>query len=400
MIESPHPASGRGVAVIAASVASTWIVALPAMLLGAMAVLLQRDLGFGEKELGIAIATAFATGGLVAVPMGRLADRIGPQLTIRLGLAFAATALLGIAVATDGWVRLAAWMAFAGAGVTTIQVGTNVLITRAVPAARRGVAFGIKQSAVPLASMGAGLALPLIGVTFGWHAAFIGAAVVVPVIAVLIPSAGPNVRRNADTASRDLPIGSLVMLAVGVAFASAGGNVTAAFLVPSVVDRGIDPAAAGLVLAVGSLVGVAARIGAGWLGDRLGRQSLLVVATMLGMGAIGYLGLALADEPVLIVASAALAFGGGWGWAGLMLLAVSQLAPTQPGRAMGIVQVGPMSGAVAGPLIFGFVAEEFGFSAAWGIAALFAIIGGLIILTTRSRVRPRRETYAAESAAP
>jgi MFS family permease len=120
---------------------------------------------------------------------------------------------------------------------------------------------------------------------------------------------------------------------------------------------------------------------------------------MLGMGAIGYVGLAFADEPVLIVASAALAFGGGWGWAGLMLLAVSQLAPTQPGRAMGIVQVGPMSGAVAGPLIFGFVAEELGFSAAWGIAALLAIIGGLIILATRSRVRPQRDAHAAGSSA-
>jgi MFS family permease len=399
MIESPHSAHDRGVAVIAASIAATWVVALPAMLLGAMAVLLQRDLGFGEKELGIAIATAFATGGLVAVPIGRLADRIGPQLTIRLGLAFAAVALVGIAAATDGWVRMAAWMAFAGAGVTTIQVGTNVLITRAVPAARRGVAFGIKQSAVPLASMGAGLALPLIAVTFGWQAAFIGAAAAVPVIAVLIPSAGPNVRRSADAERLDLPVGSLVLLAIGVAFASAGGNVTAAFLVPSIVDRGMSPGAAGLVLAIGSLVGVAARIGAGWLGDRLGRQSLLIVATMLGMGAIGYVGLAFADEPVLIVASAALAFGGGWGWAGLMLLAVSQLAPTQPGRAMGIVQVGPMSGAVAGPLIFGFVAEELGFSAAWGIAALLAIIGGLIILATRSRVRPQRDAHAAGSAA-
>jgi MFS family permease len=232
-------------------------------------------------------------------------------------------------------------MAFAGAGVTTIQVGTNVLITRAVPAARRGVAFGVKQAAVPLASMGAGLALPLIGVTFGWHAAFIGAAVAVPVIALLIPATRGQARRAADGDRRDLPLRSLIMLATGVAFASAGGNVTPAFLVPSIVDHGIAPADAGVILAVGSLVGVGARIGAGWLGDRLGRHSLLVVASMLGMGAVGYVGLAVSDQPVLIVVFAALAFGGGWGWAGLMLLAVSQLAPDQPGRAMGIVQVGP-----------------------------------------------------------
>jgi MFS family permease len=117
------------------------------------------------------------------------------------------------------------------------------------------------------------------------------------------------------------------------------------------------------------------------------------------MGAIGYLGLAVVNEPALIAVSAALAFGGGWGWSGLMLLAVSQLAPSQPGRAMGIVQVGPMSGAVAGPLLFGFVAEQLGVTQAWGIVALLAILGGGITLLTRSRVRRHQDAAATGGAA-
>jgi MFS family permease len=379
--------TGRGAAVVGISVAATAVVALPSMLVGAMAVLMQRDLSFGEAELGIAVATAFGTGALVAIPVGRFADRAGPRLTIRLGLLFAAVALLGVGLATDSWLPLVAWMAFAGAGVTTIQLGTNVLITRGVPPARRGLAFGTKQAAVPLASMGAGLALPLIGLAYGWQATFIGAAVAVPLIALMVPTAGHGRQPAADDGRLDVPLGSLVLLATGVAFASAGGNATPAFLVPSIVDRGLSPTVAGLVLAAGSLVGVGARVGAGWLGDRLGRDSLIVVATMIGIGAVGYVGLSMATEPVLIVGAAALAFGGGWGWGGLMLLAVSRLAPVEPGRAMGIVQIGPMAGAVAGPLVFGFVAEELGFTLAWSLASASAIAGLLIILLTRRIVR-------------
>lgn len=387
MPEAPVPENDRTWGVTGISVAATSIVALPSMLVGAMAVLMQRDLSFGESELGIAVAVTFAVGAAFAIPAGHFADRAGPQLTMRIGLAFGAISLLGIGLLTGGWLALLGWMAFAGAGVTMIQLGTNVLITRAVPAVRRGIAFGTKQAAVPLASMGAGLAVPIIGVTYGWQATFIAAAVAVPIIAVLIPNAERSETVPSSGRQSDVRIGILVLLAIGVAFASAGGNSTPAFLVPSIVDRGISPTIGGLILAGSSLVGVASRVVAGWVGDAIGRNSLVVMATMMGFGAIGFVGLAVASDPLLIAGFAALAFGGGWGWGGLTLLAVSRLAPVEPGRAMGIVQIGPMAGAVVGPLVFGFLAEAFGFTLAWGASAFCAIAGLLILLLTRRALR-------------
>jgi cyanate permease len=215
--------------------------------------------------------------------------------------------------------------------------------------------------------------------TLGWRAAFVIAAGLVGLVAWRVPDASP-LRRAEDAPRADAPLTSLIVLAVGVAFGSAAGNTIPAFLVASAVDRGVPVATGGLILAFGSLVGVAVRVAGGWGADRLGRGALRLVAGLLVVGAIGMSGLAVADDPVLVALFAALAFGGGWGWAGLVLLAVARTNPTATGRAMGIVQVGPMSGAVVGPLAFGFIADGLGFGAAWAMVAGSALVGAIIVI--------------------
>ena len=369
------------------AIAATTVVALPTLLVGGLAVLLERDLDFGPSQLGVAVAASFGTGALAAAPIGRLVEHVGPRATMRLGLAFAATSLLGIGLVARSWILLVPFVAIAGLGVTTTQLGTNVLLARRIPPVRQGLAFGAKQAAVPLASLLAGLAVPVVGLTLGWQAAFLLAAAAVPLVALALPDADRPAPRSQD-APADAPFRGLLVLAVGVAFASAAGNSTPAFIVASAVDRGLAEGQAGLVLAAGSIVGIAIRVLAGWGGDRLGRGSLRLVAGLLVTGAAGFAGLAVAEQPSLIVASTMLAFGGGWGWAGLVILAVSRTNPGATGRAMGIVQVGPMSGAVFGPLTFGFAAEHVGYGAAWALMATFALIGAATILASRRRLRP------------
>lgn len=376
--------------VLGVGIAATTVVALPTLLVGGMAVLIQRDLGFGEAALGAAIAAAFGAAAVVAPLAGRFAERLGPRRTTRIGLACGGLSLIGIGFVVDSWALLVPFLVVAGIGVTVVQLGVNVLLARATPAARQGLAFGAKQAAVPLAALLAGLALPLVGLTIGWQAAFVLAAVLVPLVAWRMPDAPPGRGKGRLSAQVDAPLGSLVLLAVGVALASAGGNSVPAFIVPSAVDRGLAPAHAGLVLAWGSLVGIAVRVGGGWLADRLGRGSLLLVVTLVAVGVAGYLGLAVAEHPLLIGACAALAFGGGWGWGGLVLLALARTNPGAPGRAMGIVQVGPMSGAVLGPLLFGTLAEHVSFAAAWTAIAGLALVGiAAILASRRALVRTR-----------
>ncbi|HYH91980.1 MAG TPA: MFS transporter [Candidatus Saccharimonadales bacterium] len=390
MTASPSPSNGQLAAPITAGIAATTIVALPTMLVGGLAILMGRDMGFGASELGIAIAATFAAGAIAAVPAGRLAERVGPRRTTQVGLAFGLASLLGIGLVARSWPALVICLAIAGIGITTVQLGVNVLVARAVPADRQGIAFGAKQAAVPLASMVAGLAVPAIGLTVGWPAAFLLAAIAVPLVAIGIPDAGPG-RRPADASTAaDPPVRALVLLAVGVALASAGGNSVPAFTVASAVDHGFEPAAAGLLLVLGGFVGILVRVVGGWVGDRLGRGALLLVVALVTIGTVGFLGLALVEAPILIAVCTALAFGGGWGWGGLVILAVARTSPVAPGRAMGIVQVGPMAGAIIGPLAFGWLAANVAFDAAWAVMAGFSLFGaGTILLSRRRLLRSR-----------
>jgi len=373
-------------ATIALGIAATTVVALPTLLVGGLAIVIQAEMAFGETELGIAIATSFAAAALAAAPAGRLAEHFGPRATTWLGLACAATSMLGIGLIADSWILLVAFLAVAGIGITTVQLGVNVLMARGVPARRQGLAFGTKQAAVPLASLLAGLALPVIGLTIGWQAAFVIGAMLVPLVAWRMPDAPRGPRRAPASGSGDAPLGALTLLAVGVALASAGGNSTPAFIIPSLVDRAFEPGHAGLVLAGGSVAGIVVRVLIGWVSDRLGRGSLLIITALIGAGIVGFLGLAITDHPVLIVVFTALAFGGGWGWGGLVPLAVARTNPEAPGRAMGIVQVGPMSGAVVGPVVFGTLAEQATFGAAWSAMAVLAGLGIVTILLSRRRL--------------
>ena len=383
---TPETLAAPVAARVSAGIAATTVVALPTMLVGGLGILIQRDLGFGEAQLGAAVAASFVGGAIVAMPAGRIVERFGPRRTTLLGLTFGFASLLGIALVASTWVGLVVFLVLAGVGITTVQLGVNVLVARAVPPPRQGLAYGAKQAAVPLASLLAGLAVPVMGISVGWQPVFLVAALIVPLVALGMPDAPPTRPRDEETSAGTVPLNALVLLTLGVALASAGGNSAPVFIVPSAVDRGIAPAYAGLVLALGSTVGIVVRVAGGWLADRLGRGSLLLVAALVAIGAVGFLGLAVAEQPLLIAAFTVLVFGGGWGWGGLILLALARTNPTAPGRAMGVVQVGPMTGAVLGPLVFGAVAEHVAFGAAWAVMALFSLCGVATILVSRRRL--------------
>ncbi len=126
------------------------------------------------------------------------------------------------------------------------------------------------------------------------------------------------------------------------------------------------------------------RIFSGWVADRLGRGSLKIVIVLQVIGAAGYLMLALAgSDPAMIVLATILAFGGGWGYQGLVLLAVSRSNPTSPATAMAIVRLGPSTGAMLGPVAAGALVIQAGYTVTWLATATLAMLAVVLMLLGR-----------------
>jgi MFS family permease len=397
-MSSPEPGRPTLARTLLVVLVASTLSALPVLLLGGLAVLVRDELHFGELALGAAIGSFFAISGLVSLPVGWVSERIGPQRTMLAGLVLSVATMAGIAGLASSWATLVAWLIGAGAANALIQVAANHLLAIGVVSERQGVAFGIKQSAIPLAATIAGVSVPTVGLTLGWRAAYALAALMgLVAIGALWPRQAAAVRHTPATPRRgDAPILALIVLAIGSGLGTTAANALAGFSVSSSVDAGIPQDLAGFLLMAGSAGGIGSRIGGGWLADRLGRGSLLLVAGLLLAGTVGYAGLAAHDAaPLLMVMATLVAFAGGWGFSGLVLLAVTRTNPSAPAAALAIVRIGPNAGAVVGPLLFGALVQGSGYSLAWLVAASASLAAAALVLAGRAMLLPTRRRLTA-----
>jgi MFS family permease len=360
---------------------------LPVFLLGGLAVQMQADLGFGASGLGAGVGAYFLASALGSAAAGRLVHRIGAVPAMRLGVLVAIGSLLGIAGLARSTGVLMALLVVGGLANSVCQPGINDLLAREVPVDRQGIAFAIKQSAIPFGTLLGGLAVPLVALTVGWRWAYVAGAGLALVALALTwrgrgggPASG---RRQPDrSAVVSLPVRALAVLACAAGLAAAGGNSIGSFLVASSVHVGLSEPAAGFLLAGVSVVMLVVRIGMGLLADRRGRGYFEMVAVMMAVGTVGYLLLATGGMAVLAL-GAAVAAGGGWGWPGLFNLAVVDLDRRAAAVATGITQTGVYLGAVGGPLLFGAIAERVSFGAAWVSSGVLGLLGSVTVLLGR-----------------
>jgi len=370
-----------------AAVIYTGVGVLPLFLISAQILQLEREIDFGVGRLGLATAAFFGAAALAANPAGRLVARVGPGQGLRIGGLLTLAACVVAGTATVWWVLPLA-SAIGGTGNGLIQVASNLAIFDGVAIRRQGLGFGAKQASVPMASVLAGISLPLVGLVFGWRWVFALAGVIALILVVSAPQLDMARAASRNEGRIGKPPLSLLLLSVGGITGAMAGNGLSLFIVPSAVDVGISEAAAGGVLAACSLLVVAVRLLAGWIVDRNETRGHIEMAWLAGAGAVGAFVLLMSSMPALYLISMPIAVLGAWGWPGIFFFTVVHSYPEFPARASGLALSGNLTGTVIGPLIVGALAGRSNYPGAWlFVTAMSAISAVAFVASYRERNR-------------
>jgi MFS family permease len=326
------------------------------------------------------VGAFYAAGAVSSAFTGRLAERVGPERSLRWAATISGILQLIIAGVAPGIGPLVALLAVAGLANAWAQPASNVVLARVVPRERLGVALGVQKSAIPAAALLGGLAVPAIALTVGWRWAFVAGAAFAFASAAQVPRTGPRLGHAIERREGrpDVPTRHLLLLAIGVGFGSSASGALSAFLVLSGVAAGLSEAVSGLLLTVGSLAGIGVRLLVGARADRYPGRTLAAMAVMFGIASLSFVLLATGEEALFFVATP-LAFATAYAWPGLFHLAVVRTNPSAPGAATGIAMTGTLSGAVAGPVIFGAIAGQGSYGAAWLLGAGFLVAAALVV---------------------
>jgi MFS family permease len=370
---------------------------LPIFLTGAMAVQLQADIGLEVDSLGVVYASYFGAAAALSIPVGRVSERTGPSVSLRVGTALTCLAMLGVATVVSSPVLLVLFIVLSGLGTSLTRTASSVLLARAVPPSRQGRAFGIKNSAIPVAALISGLALPVIALSIGWQWSYVLGAAVGFGVLLAVPSdlARPPVIARVKP-QPDLALRTLALAATTAGFGAASVSSLGAFSVVTAVDAGMSEAAAGILVAVGSLLGLVSRVSVGFVSDRRPLSQMDLAGAMLAAGAVGLVMIAFAGAGFMWIAIP-FAYVTGWAFFGTYYLAIVRLNPSAPGTAVGIAQTGAFGGSVIGPIVLGVLADRISFTAAWltaagagAIAAAIAFYIWAVILKEPRRAQAHR----------
>ena len=369
---------------MSAASAMTTLGAIPVFLLSAQSVLVRQDLGFDEARFGLAVSCFFAAAATTALLGGGIVDRLGRRRSTIVAGTIAVLGGAGLALGTRSYAVLLVMLIVLGVANAALQVTANLSLAKSVPQHRQGLAFGVKQSAVPFAIVLGGLAVPLTGATIGWRWTF-GITATVAALVIIGGLFLPREAVTRDTQRGSMeraPSGALALTAVAMAVASAAVNSFAAFLAAWGFQIGMTPSQTGFLMAAGSGLSICTRVLTGHRADRRVGRNLPVVALQMLCGSAALAVVSIGSIPTLWV-SAILAFAVGWAWPGLMLFAVVRVGREAPGAASAAVQAGAFAGGASGPALFGLLVSHTDYPFAWRVASFFLLTAAVLVFLAR-----------------
>jgi MFS family permease len=306
-----------------------------------MAPFLRSHYHLSLGETGVLISASLAGSVVSLVPWGYGTDRFGERAALVAGIGGCGAALLGAATAHGFW-SLLGLLVLAGILGASVQSSSGRAVMAAFPPAQRGLALGIRQTAIPIAGFAAALTLPHVArASTGWGFATLGIACVVAAGVGGAVIRDVPVRDGGEQVDRPLRDRRLWRIALGSALVVAPQMCLVGFTVLLLHDhRGLTTGHAAAVLAAVQLLGIVGRIASGrWsdvAGSRIGPLRVIALAdAVLVVAAAVALDAPLAVFLPLLVVAGALSMS----WNGLAFAAAIELAGhRRSGVAIGLQQ--------------------------------------------------------------
>jgi len=338
------------------------------------------------SEVGIALSSVWVGPILTLLPWGLLADRIGERAVLASGLT-----ICGVLVAAAGWASsfwlLVALLALAGGMGASVNAASGRAVMQWFSAEQRGLALGLRQTAIPVGGALAALALPAADAAGGLRAAFalLGAGCLVSagVAAVAVREPGRAVPDlEADDVTWTLRDSRLWILCTGSGLYLFAQIALTAFLVLFLHDaHGVSRASAAAVLAVLQIGAVVTRISAGWISDAMRARIRPLRWIGLASGAGVLLTAVLADAAVPLLVPAMVVAGAiSMAWNGLSVTAAAELAGrSRSGAAIGFQQTTLAVIGVLVPAGFAAVVEATSWRTGFALASIGPLVGWYLL---------------------
>ena len=351
------------------------------------------DTGWDRTVVASAIGPTMLIVGLMSPLIGWATARMGPRRFISLG--FPAFGLAMMLLATPTSVSLfALLMALGGVLVAGQTMIPYAYCVSGWFEARRGMALGVM-----LAFTGLGLALVPPGVVrlldlLGWRATMVSLGAVVFVVGLVVGRwliVDPPVAVASDRAqvpgvswrkALAMPVfWCLALLIFLIGAAAAGGMVN---LYAVMTERGVSRQSASFIMSVVGLSMIVARLGFGYLFDRVSAHRVMLLICGLMCVAFAVLGLTSAPAGVVV---AAILIGIGFGSEGdaLSYMTSRLFGMRDFAKVFGIIFMAFTFGGGAGPVLFALLTRQTGNhqAAIWCAAGACGVAAALASLIQR-----------------
>ena len=347
-----------------------------AFALAVLAPALRDRYDLSLTQIGIVLSAEWIGLTFALLPWGFAVDRFGERWTLAGGLTVCAGFLAAAAYAPSfAW--LVVFLGLGGIAGGSVQSGSGRAVMRWFTASERGLALGIRQTAVPIGGGIAALVLPQLGGPRAGLLFVAGFVLAGAVAGALVLRSGTEEHIEVTDVESTLRDRRLWLACFGSGLYLVAQMATMSFGVLFLHDEhGYSTGEAAAVFAAGHVLAAILRIGVGrWsdvVGSRVRPLRLVGVAIAVAVGLVA----AVSGAPgVVLVPVLAVATGLSMAWNGLSFTIAAELGGRRSGAAIGFQQTVLSGIGVAAPVAFAAAVSASSWAAAFAIAAAFPLVG-------------------------